>query len=508
MFLPGAVVAGRYRVVREIGRGGAWVIYLAERVGASYPVALKVLDDQLVDDPGFMALLAHEARLLARFRHRGIVRLYESGLVGHPAYLAVEYIQGERLDHLLRQRRLSPREVAAIGAQVADALHYAGLRHVVHRDLKPASILVGADGRAVLSDLGIASLAAMVRRSGWARGGSVRFMSPEQAETGRVDGRATCYTLGASMLEMLAGQADFPSATGGRSGGPSGQPLPVEEIAPEVPLWLRRILATCLAREPRQRFSGPGQLAWALRAGTRYSATRGGKRSRGLPLALAGGIGALALGLALFSSSRSAPTTAFRAGIEPPGAAAAQASPASGGPPAAAQSTPVPSATTPTPSPTPSLSDANFSLSLNVSPAPAPGKFTTVAVRAHYLGKLLHPGAITVNFPKGITLLGGMADPPGEVRRRLPGASLPAPGTGAPMPVTAPSIQARYPNSWGAGATHELRATFGVLEGQPELVLLVRAGLDLGLGGPLFPTSGPRDDQGFYAIPWPIRLAS
>jgi serine/threonine-protein kinase len=273
-----AVLADRYRIERELGRGGMAVVYLAHDLRHERPVALKVLHPELAETLGTDRFL-REIKLAARLQHPHIVSVHDSGEVrtgGGPAYLwfTMPYIEGESLrDRLRRERQLPVEDAVRITREVALALDFAHRHGIIHRDVKPENILL-VDDQALVADFGIgraidsASADDGITNTGFAVG-TPAYMSPEQAVGQRdIDGRTDVYSLGVVLYEMLAGEPPF--------GGPTAQAIiakrmtgdvpSLRRLRPSVPEPLERVVLTALAPISADRFATPGQFAQALSA--------------------------------------------------------------------------------------------------------------------------------------------------------------------------------------------------------------------------------------------------
>jgi serine/threonine-protein kinase len=273
-----ALIADRYRVEREIGRGGMATVFLAVDLKHGRPVAIKVLD------PGLSALLGaerfrHEIEYAARLQHPHILTLLDSGAGDGLLYYVMPYVEGESLRARLdRERQLGLEEATRLAEEVARALDYAHRQGVVHRDIKPENILL-ADGQAMIADFGIARA---IRAAGGEKLtqsgttlGTPPYMSPEQLAGGAdLDGRSDLYSLGCVLYEMLAGQPPFtgPAHTLGHQ-HLNVAPRPVSELRPTIPAPLEAALQRALAKTPADRFASASQLADALRSATTLTAT-------------------------------------------------------------------------------------------------------------------------------------------------------------------------------------------------------------------------------------------
>jgi len=208
---PARTIAGRYRLDGLVGRGGSAEVWGATDGALDRRVALKLVTASGGEDSG---RVGDEARLLARLSHPGLVPVYDAGTDdGGRPYVVMELVEGETLADVVRRGPVPPAEVARAGQGLAQALSYVHAQGLVHRDVKPANVLVGRDGRVRLTDFGIARLVdgARVTATGLTVG-TASYLSPEQV-TGRAVGPATdVYALGLVLLECLTGEREYPGA--------------------------------------------------------------------------------------------------------------------------------------------------------------------------------------------------------------------------------------------------------------------------------------------------------
>jgi DNA-binding SARP family transcriptional activator len=284
----GAAVADQYAVLREIGRGGSAVVFLATDLKHDRSVALKVLRPQLDSTVSHHRFLA-EIRTTARLNHPHILALFDSGEADGRVFFTMPFVEGESLrERLRREKRLSVDEALRITREVASALEYAHARRVVHRDIKPENILLSTSGHAFVSDFGVAYALDEARTRahtdpGFAVG-TLAYMSPEEMEGEReLDGRADLYSLACVLYEMLIGSPPF--------FGPS---LEVRRAIPsvlsrraEVPAAVDRAIRHALAMAPEQRYATMAEFTAALRHASRFEiSTLGGLtiRADGRPI--------------------------------------------------------------------------------------------------------------------------------------------------------------------------------------------------------------------------------
>jgi tetratricopeptide (TPR) repeat protein len=261
----------RYRIERELGRGGSAVVYLARDLKHDREVALKVLRSDLAAALGSERFL-HEIQVTAKLQHPHILPLHDSGVAGGVLYYVMPYVEGESLrDRLSREKQLPVRDAVRIVREVADALAYAHEKNVVHRDIKPENILLSG-GHAMVSDFGIAQAilaAGDTRKTTVVQGttsGTPTYMSPEQATGEVADARTDIYSLGCVLYELLVGKPPFAAATGQGLVKQilSAAPPVLREQRDTVPEPLEQAVLQALAKLPADRFSTVQEFAAAL----------------------------------------------------------------------------------------------------------------------------------------------------------------------------------------------------------------------------------------------------
>jgi len=260
----------RYRVERELGRGGMATVFLAEDLRHARPVALKVLRPELGVALGPRRFL-QEIQLAARLTHPHILPVYDSGEAGGLLYYVMPYIAGESLRELLqRERRLPRADALRLAWEVADALDYAHRQGIIHRDIKPENVLL-EDGHAVVADFGVARAIGAAGSVHMTQVGSAvgtpMYMSPEQAAgNAEVDGRSDIYSLGCLLFEALAGVPPFL--------GETSRALLVQRLVdpppllraadPQLSATLEAVVAQAMATEPADRFATAAELSATL----------------------------------------------------------------------------------------------------------------------------------------------------------------------------------------------------------------------------------------------------
>ncbi len=273
---------GRYLIVGELGRGAMGAVHLAKDPLIERDVAIKTL---LPDLPAEVMgdvreRFLREARSAGRLNHPGIVTIFDVGQQDGVAYIAMEVLEGRSLQQMLREPvRLPLASIVNIAAQVADALDHAQQFGIVHRDVKPANIMVSAAGRAKLTDFGVAHVPSSSMTQTGAALGSPKYMSPEQVTGQPIDPRSDIFSLGAVLYEMLARRTPFEQAGDTnvwallhRIAGDRHRP--VREVDRELPAVFDRILDRALAKAPADRYQRAGDMANELR-NTRLAGTFG-----------------------------------------------------------------------------------------------------------------------------------------------------------------------------------------------------------------------------------------
>lgn len=264
-------VANRYAVSAMIGRGGMATVWRAHDTVLEREVALKRLRPSLMSDPESAERFRREAETVARLTHPGLVRLLDRGEDAEGPFLVMELVEGEDLKaRIRREGRLDPHEAARICAEVARALDHAHRHGIVHRDIKSQNVLIDVEGRAKLTDFGIARLMESHADSGLTRTGmlmgSSDYLAPEQAEGRPIDGRTDVYSLGIVLWECLTGRLPFPGdsflAVAMRH---VTDPLPdPRSVAPDIPAHLAACALRAGAKNPAHRFDSANRFAHAL----------------------------------------------------------------------------------------------------------------------------------------------------------------------------------------------------------------------------------------------------
>ena len=265
-FLPGRLVAGRYRIIALLGKGGMGEVYRADDLTLGQPVALKFLPDEAARDQGLLERFKNEVRIARRVSHPNVCRVYDVGDVEGHTFFTMEYVDGEDLASLLRRIGRLPEDKALdIARQLCAGLAAAHAKGVLHRDLKPANIMLDGRGQVVVTDFGLAGVADQIQGAE-VRSGTPAYMAPEQLAGKEVSTRSDIYSLGLVLYEVFTGKRAFSEKPAERTGGdrtPSRPSSVVKDLNPVV----ERVILRCLENEPSARPANVFSVAAALPGG-------------------------------------------------------------------------------------------------------------------------------------------------------------------------------------------------------------------------------------------------
>lgn len=256
MLATGMFVSDRYEIIERIGAGGMSDVYKARDHILGRFVAIKVLKQEFSEDVNFVTKFRTEAQSAAGLEHPNIVNIYDVGSEGGTHFIVMECVEGVTLKTYIEKKgQLTYKEAVSIAIQVGRGIEAAHAKHIIHRDIKPQNILISTEGKAKVTDFGIARAVSNNTISADVMG-SVHYASPEQARNGFVDGKSDIYSLGIVMYEMVTGRVPFDGDT---TVAVAIQHLQEEMVAPsayapDIPVSLEKIILKCTQKSPDRRY--------------------------------------------------------------------------------------------------------------------------------------------------------------------------------------------------------------------------------------------------------------
>src|SRR5947208_8894015 len=268
--VPGSVLGGRYEILELLGEGGMGAVYKARDRELDRVVALKVIRPELANQQEVLRRFKQELILARQVMHKNVIRIFDLGEAEGIKFISMDYIEGQDLRSLLRQKgRLAPEEARAIIGQGGQAPEAADAEGVVHRELKPQNIMLDSQGRATVMDFGIArsmELTGMTQTG--ALLGTPDYMSPEQAKGQEVDARSDLFTLGIIFYELLTGKTPYRADTvlGTLLKRTQERARPPIELDPDLPRYLSDVVMRCLEIDPLVRYQKASEIVADLEA--------------------------------------------------------------------------------------------------------------------------------------------------------------------------------------------------------------------------------------------------
>ncbi len=270
-FLPGRLIASRYRIIALLGKGGMGEVYRADDLTLGQGVALKFLPDEAARDEGLLERFRNEVRIARKVSHPNVCRVYDVGEVDGQTFFTMEYVDGEDLASLLRRIGRLPQDKAIeIARQLCAGLAAAHAKGVLHRDLKPANIMLDGRGQVVITDFGLAGIADDIRGAE-VRSGTPAYMAPEQLSGKEVSPRSDIYSLGLVLYEIFTGKRAFAEKTAEKAGALHGHadrtPSRPSSVVKDLDPIVEKVILRCLETEPSARPSTALAVAAALPGG-------------------------------------------------------------------------------------------------------------------------------------------------------------------------------------------------------------------------------------------------
>ncbi len=270
----GHALSGRYRIESLLGQGGMSAVYKGTDPNLRRTVAIKLIHSHLSEDPQFVSRFEEEAAAVAQLKHPNIIQVYDFDNDGDTYYMVLEFVPGETLQAHLRKlnqehKHMPPEDVRRIVAGVCDALEYAHKRGMIHRDVKPANVMITPEGQPVLMDFGIAKIVGGKQHTATGNViGTASYISPEQVRGETLDARVDIYALGVMLFEMLSGRPPFE--------GDSAmtvmlkhvnEPVPdLIQLNPDAPPALVAVTMKALEKDRDRRYGSTAEMAAALRS--------------------------------------------------------------------------------------------------------------------------------------------------------------------------------------------------------------------------------------------------
>jgi predicted Ser/Thr protein kinase len=268
-FVPGALLAGRYRIVAMLGKGGMGEVYRADDLTLGQPVALKFLPEAVASNASAVERFRNEVRTARQVSHPNVCRVYDVGTVDSQLFLSMEYVDGEDLGSLLRRiGRLPADKAVEIARRLCAGLAAAHEKGVLHRDLKPSNVMLDGRGQVLLTDFGLAGLAEQIAGAE-VRSGTPAYMAPEQLAGKEVTVKSDIYALGLVLYEIFTGKRPFEANTLRDLVRARSETTPVSpsSLVRELDPMVERVILRCLQPEPAHRPSSALAVAAALPGG-------------------------------------------------------------------------------------------------------------------------------------------------------------------------------------------------------------------------------------------------
>ncbi len=259
IMMTGKMIANRYEIIEEVGKGGMAVVYKAKCLVLNRYVAIKVLRPEFREDTDFIARFKAEAQSAGSLSHPNIVSIYDVGQEGDLDYIVMEYVEGVTLKQYIDAKVVIPwKEAVDYAAQICSGLEHAHKKGIVHKDIKPHNIIITREGTLKITDFGIAKVmsTSTITTGGAAGMGSVHYFSPEQARGGYIDAKTDIYSLGILMYEMVTGRLPFEGDTAVAVAMQhiEKEPVPPCTVNKDIPQSLENVILRAMSKEQNMRY--------------------------------------------------------------------------------------------------------------------------------------------------------------------------------------------------------------------------------------------------------------
>lgn len=254
---------GQYKIIKEIAKGGMATVYLARQASMGRDVAIKLLPSTFTHEESFLERFYREVEIIAKLQHPHILPVYDFGEYDGLPYIVMAYLSGGTLADSINAGNMTPREIGKTIRQIGDALDFAHSKGILHRDFKPANVLLDEQGNTYLADFGLAKIAESASDiTGAAILGTPAYMAPEQAGPDEITSSIDVYAFGVTIYQMLAGEVPYqaPSAAGVLMAHITSPVPNILMTSPHLPPAIQAVMERALAKEPDVRYASAGEL--------------------------------------------------------------------------------------------------------------------------------------------------------------------------------------------------------------------------------------------------------
>jgi len=258
-----STIAGRYKIIEELGRGGMGIVYKAEDTKLKRTVALKFLPEELMRDAESKERFVREAQSAAALDHPNICTVHEIDEAEGKIFISMAYVDGQSLKEKIKSGPLNLKETLDVAIQIAEGLEEAHSKGIIHRDIKSANVMLTKKGQAKIMDFGLAKISGdtLVTRAGTTLG-TVAYMSPEQARGEEVGTSSDIWSMGVVLYEIISGQLPFKGEleTSMMYSIVHEEPRPLRDVQPDVPVEMQKVIERALAKKPESRYTSAAEM--------------------------------------------------------------------------------------------------------------------------------------------------------------------------------------------------------------------------------------------------------